>query len=212
MSRRMALCLGGVSLLWLCVIAGCEAKPASPPLQTDLVLSAKEITVVQGYGETVFTGGANEVDKIEGQKDGVTATIKKNGFIDVNAAKDAKVGQVNLIVTKAGKTALLKVTIKEPVNTLVGSIMAHPRVEVEQGQEATVPYFIEKTVTSGKGDISITEAKDGLTAKAEPGENGFGFKVSAAKDAKPGFQELTIKAGNDTLDTLRVTVKAAAAK
>ena len=151
------------------------------------------------------------MDKIEGQKDGVTATIKKNGFIDVNAAKDAKVGQVDLIVKKAGKTALLKVTVKEPVNRLVGSIMAH-RVEVEQGQAATVPYFIEKTVTSGKGDISITEGKDGLTAKVEPGEKGFGFRVSAAKDAKPGFQELTIKAGSDTLDTLRVTVRAAAAK
>lgn len=211
MSQRMALCLGGAGVLWLSVIAGCE-KSASTPAQSDLVLSSKEVTVVQGFGVTVFTGGADNVDQIEGQKDGVTATITKNGFIDVNAAKDAKVGQVDLIVKKAGKAALLKVTVKELVNTLVGSIMAHPRVEVEQGQEATAPYFLEKRVASGKGDISITEGKDGLTAKVEPSERGFGFKVNAAKDAKPGFQELTIKVGNDTLDTLRVTVKAAAAK
>ncbi len=203
MIRKTVLSLGVVILLWLCVIAGCE-KTSRPP-QTGLSLSSNQVTLVQGFGETISTGGVGAVDQVEGQKDGVTATIK-NGFINVNAAKDAKVGQIDLIVKKADNSALLKVTVKEPVSTGAWSVMAHPRVEVEQGQEVTAPYFIAKPV---KGDISITQGQDGLNARVESGETNYEFKVIAASDAKPGVQELTIKVGNDTHDTLRVTVKPA---
>jgi hypothetical protein len=72
--------------------------------------------VVQGSHSLVFVPlEEGEADKIEGDKDGVTARIQPNGFIDVCAAEDARLEDVELTVkNKAGvKLVTLRVGVKK---------------------------------------------------------------------------------------------------
>jgi len=120
-NRRTAFWAGGMGLMMSCILVGCTKEVRHD--NEDLVLSSNEVTVTQGYSAAptvILSGQKSGMDKIEGGKDGVTASFQNPGFlIFVNAARDAKVGQVELIIkNKAGKTASLKVTVQEPVNKL----------------------------------------------------------------------------------------------
>lgn len=104
---------------------------------------------------------------------------------------------------------------RKPVNMLTAKNTVVTEVEVKQGEEVKAPRVIEvkslKQTNGGKVEASVSQGKDGLSAKVILGEEYIGIIVSATMDAKPGVQDLTITTGNST-DTLRVTVKAAGAK
>ncbi len=82
-------------------------------------------------------------------------------------------GELELTIkNKAGKTASLKVTVREPVNKLVGSNSVTNYVEGEQGEkDVDARFFISaKDPNGGKTEVSVSEGKDGLSASVLPSE------------------------------------------
>ncbi len=160
----------------------------------------REIQVAPGESKTasILSG---QLARIEGEGAGVTAVIDGRD-IKVTVAKDAKEGKVEFIVTDAaGQSAPLTVNVKKSVNAITASMTLIQLVNatVERGGPEVAVKF-----TNGKA-TSISEAKDGLTARLD----GESIVLTASKDAKLGGQTITIMSNEGET---RLTVKVESSK
>jgi hypothetical protein len=170
--------------------------------------------------------------RIEGEKDGVTASIQDNRFIAVHAAEDAKVGIV-LITVKDGtgtKIASLAVSVKEGDIDLKFHVRGPKSVTVTQGAETVIEMpiirgprydifspFKTSLVVRGnfQGELKLSsevaKGGKGLAVKFDPeavkaNERKAKLILKAAEDADLG--EAVVRLTATTAD-LRATASAA---
>jgi hypothetical protein len=197
----------GMTAMMFCA-AGCSKGGA------DRVLWPKEVTVHQGDKAEPVQVNLGDDPHVEGERDGVTASVSRPAayIVVVSAARNAKLGELELhIVSKAGKTAVLKVVVLEAVLEATDDKSA----EVERGgaevahkvQFRTHDVFFEWE--KEKKAFSVSGGKDGLSAKLDP--SGELIRLRATETAQLGEQQLTVR-GEKYMYYLRVKVKDAAPK
>lgn len=209
MSNRLTALWAGSMVLTLSCAVGCE-RQATPGT---LILNPREVAVSQGAkADPVWVTSKGGLE-IEGEKDGVTASYDKGrSAIVVSAARDAKVGPVELLIKdQTGQAVALKVTVQEVV--LQPSTDAS--VEVERGGEEVthkVQFIVQDGFfgyEKGKKAFRIGEGKDGLSAHLD--KNGELITLRATNTAQLDEQELAVQ-GEKYMYKLKVKVKATASK
>jgi len=193
-SRQTAIWAGGIGLILSWVVVGCEGK-SSKKEEPDI----QKVTLMQGNTSAAIVLGGSGQAKVEGEKDGVTASIEQNGSIFVSAAKDAKVGAVELIIKdNAGKkVASLMVTVQEPETDLKFHLLGRKRATAWQNDETEIRTSVirRSEYTLGSNDASTDLAVTGkfqgdLKLSAEVVKGGKGITVR--------FDPATVKGSEQT--------------
>jgi hypothetical protein len=114
MRSRFAAILVLSGIVVICTNVSCTIKEKKDGTRPEPVLH--EVTVAQGKSTpAIVLATKSRAKRIEGERDGVTASIQDNGLIFVKAAKDAKVGTVLITVNDETGTQIgsLAVSVKE---------------------------------------------------------------------------------------------------
>lgn len=211
--RRSAILAGGMGLLLSCLLlVGCEGR------QSQKDPEELKVTVTPGDSSGVLGPYGNGAT-VEGEKDGVTATRNAQGFHVVSAAKDAKVGAVELTIKEAGKKiASVKVTVTEPEIDLKFHLLGgeNVRATVWQNEETEIRTSVIRRSAyalgsnGGSVDLAVTGKFQGdLKLSAEVVKGGKGLTVKFDPETVKGSEQtsqLKIKAAEDA-DLGEVVVK-----